>query len=62
MPEDPYVTSQNAPQKLAELGAALNIDTRTQAEIRRQELDSFRNAANAAALGPKRFDPVNMPG
>jgi hypothetical protein len=55
------VTYANAPEKLRQLGAALGVDVRTQAEIRRQELQAFRDAANSAALG-RTFSPLNVPG
>ena len=53
------VTYANAPEKLAALGQALSIDTRTRDEIRRQELQSARDAANNAAVG-RTFSPLNI--
>lgn len=55
------VTFINAPEKLAALGQALGVDTRTKTEIRRQELQAAQYAANAAALHPP-FSPLNVPG
>lgn len=53
------VTYGNAPEKLRELGAALGVDVRTQSEIKRQELQAARDAANAAAVG-RPFSPLNI--
>lgn len=55
------VTYANAPEKLAALGQALGVDTRTKGEIRRQELQVARDAANAAASSHN-FSPLNVPG
>lgn len=55
------LTYANAPEKLRELGTALGVDTRTQVEIRRQELQAARDAANNAAVG-RTFSPLNVPG
>ncbi|MDK2745540.1 MAG: hypothetical protein NDI90_21770 [Nitrospira sp. BO4] len=52
------VTYDNAPEKLRELGVALGVDVRTQAEIKRQELQAARAAAYVAAGRP--FNPVNI--
>lgn len=53
------VTYANAPDKLRELGVSLGVDVRTQTEIRRQELQAARDAANNAAVG-RTFSPLNI--
>lgn len=57
---DDQVTFNNAPEKLLALGQALNIETRTRDEIRRQELANAASFTKARLLLP--FTPLNVPG